>query len=171
AQRNLEVLREFAGRPPQGKLRRLHLRFLVSPVEIRGAGRVEAVVIERNRIDERERAVGTGEYETLDAQLVLRSVGYKGLPLPDVPFDARAHVVPNSAGRVQRDGEVVPGEYVTGWIKRGPTPPDPDGSLAETQRRRGDREVTPILRHPVTPTLRYVRSLRLCERSVRRSGR
>jgi ferredoxin--NADP+ reductase len=121
AQRNLEVLREFATRPPEGKLRRLHLRFLVSPVEIRGAGRVEEVVIERNRIDEQERAVGTGEYETLDAQMVLRSVGYKGLPLPGVPFDGRAHVVPNLAGRVSCDGEVVPGEYVTGWIKRGPT--------------------------------------------------
>lgn len=121
AQRNLEHLRSFAVKPPEGKPRRLHLRFLVSPVEIRGAGQVEEVVIERNRLDEQERAIGTGQYETLAAQMVLRSVGYKGLPLPDVPFDTRAHVVPNVAGRVLRDGGVTPGEYVTGWIKRGPT--------------------------------------------------
>jgi ferredoxin--NADP+ reductase len=121
AQKNLEVLHEFAAKPPEGKLRRIHLRFLVSPVQIRGAGRVEEVVIERNRIDEKERAVGTGEYETLEAQMVLRSVGYQGVPLPGVPFDPRACVVPNNAGRVVCDGEVVSGEYVTGWIKRGPT--------------------------------------------------
>lgn len=121
AQRNLELLRAFARKPSEGKPRRLHLRFLVSPVEIRGAGKVEEVVIERNRLDERERAIGTGQYETLAAEMVLRSVGYKGLPIPGVPFDARAHVVPNVAGRVLRDGEVTPGEYATGWIKRGPT--------------------------------------------------
>ena len=53
--------------------------------------------------------------------MVLRSVGYKGLPLPEVPFDTRACVVPNSSGRVQCNGELVAGEYVTGWIKRGPS--------------------------------------------------
>jgi ferredoxin--NADP+ reductase len=121
AQRNLEVLRAFAQKPLEGKPRRVHLRFLVSPVEIVGAECVEGVVIERNRLDEQQRPVGTGEYETLDVQMVLRSVGYKGLPLPDVPFDTRAAVVPNNAGRVMQDGAVVTGEYVTGWIKRGPS--------------------------------------------------
>ena len=123
AQRNLEVLRAFAAKPLEGKPRRIHLRFLVSPVEVVGTERVDGLVIERNRLDERQMAVGTGEYETLDVQMVLRSVGYKGVPLPDVPFDARANVVPNAAGRVTQsaDGAVVPGEYVTGWIKRGPS--------------------------------------------------
>ena len=96
-------------------------RFLVSPVEILGTERVEGLVIERNRLDEQQRAVGTGDYETLDVQMVLRSVGYKGVPLADVPFDTRAQVVPNTAGRVMKDGAVVAGEYVTGWIKRGPS--------------------------------------------------
>jgi len=122
AQRNIEVLRAFAAKPPEGKPRRVHLRFLVSPVEILGAQGVEGLVIERNRLDEQQRAVGTGEYETLDVQMVLRSVGYKGVPLADVPFDARAQVVPNTAGRVATaDGATIPGEYVTGWIKRGPS--------------------------------------------------
>ena len=123
AQRNLDVLRAFATKPLEGKPRRIHLRFLVSPVEILGTERVEGLVIERNRLDEQQRAVGTGDYETLEVQMVLRSVGYKGVPLADVPFDARTQVVPHRAGRVTdgADGDVLPGEYVTGWIKRGPS--------------------------------------------------
>ncbi|MHB8647544.1 MAG: FAD-dependent oxidoreductase [Thermomicrobiales bacterium] len=122
AQRNLDVLRAFAVKPLEGKPRRIHLRFLVSPVEILGTERVEGLVIERNRLDEQQRAVGTGEYERLDVQMVLRSVGYKGVPLDDVPFDPRAQVVPHRAGRVTAEGGAsVPGEYVTGWIKRGPS--------------------------------------------------
>ncbi|MDA0699889.1 MAG: hypothetical protein O3A02_01595, partial [bacterium] len=68
-------------------------------------------------------AVGTGETERLDASVVFRSVGYRGEALPDVPFDSRWAVVPNDRGRVlsARDGEQVPGWYVAGWIKRGPT--------------------------------------------------
>jgi len=123
AQRNIEVLRAFAAKPLEGKPRRIHLRFLVSPVEILGTACVEGLVIERNRLDEQQRAVGTGDYETLDVQMVLRSVGYKGVPLDDVPFDTRTQVVSHRAGRVtiSADGAVVPGEYVTGWIKRGPS--------------------------------------------------
>lgn len=121
AQRNLETLRAFAATPPAGKPRRIHLRFLVSPVEILGSARVTGLVIERNRLDERQQAVGTGEYETLDVQMVLRSVGYRGVPIPGVPFDRRAHVVPNAAGRIMEDGVPLPGAYVTGWIKRGPS--------------------------------------------------
>lgn len=121
AKANMEVLREFATRPLTGKARRIHLRFLVSPVEILGAERVDGLVIERNRLDDNQNAVGTGKRETLDVQMVLRSVGYRGVPFPGVPLDPRAHVVPNAAGRVLRDDAVAPGEYVTGWIKRGPS--------------------------------------------------
>jgi ferredoxin/flavodoxin---NADP+ reductase len=119
--RNVEVLQQFSARPTGGKPRRIHLRFLVSPVEIVGTDRVEGLRIERNRLDEREQAVGTGEYETLPVQMVFRAVGYKGQPVADVPFDARRGIVPNEAGRVFSDGTILPGEYVTGWIKRGPT--------------------------------------------------
>ncbi|MBV9447060.1 MAG: FAD-dependent oxidoreductase [Streptosporangiaceae bacterium] len=102
--------------------RRLTLRFWLRPVEILGTDRVSGLTLERTRIDGSGAFGGTGEYETLDAQLVLRSVGYQSVPLPGVPFDSRACVVPNAAGRVLGpDGEPLPGEYVAGWLKRGPT--------------------------------------------------
>ncbi len=126
--RNLEILADFAEREASGASRVLCFLFLRSPVELLGdAGRVEAVRLERNRLarDERGglRAEGTGMTETLDAGLVLRSVGYRGVPLPGVPFDAQRCVIPNVAGRMldRPAGEVVPGEYVVGWIKRGPS--------------------------------------------------
>ncbi|GAA5511716.1 NADPH-ferredoxin reductase FprA [Deinococcus carri] len=117
--KNLEVLRDFAGRTPEGKDRRIHLRFLVSPVEIvdDGQGNVGGLKVEKNRLDEQGNAVGTGEYETLPVQMVLRSVGYKGVSLPGVPFDERRGVIPNLEGRVEGRA----GEYTAGWIKRGPS--------------------------------------------------
>ncbi len=125
AQKNIEVLEGFAQQEPQGKPRRVRIRFLLSPVEIQGDERVERVVFERNRLEERGEgwvaAVPTGERESVAAQLVFRSVGYRGAPLPGVPFDEAAHVIPNAAGRVLEAGEPVPGVYVAGWIKRGPS--------------------------------------------------
>jgi ferredoxin--NADP+ reductase len=81
---------------------------------------VEALRIERNRLDMSSRAVGTGMYETLRVQMVLHSIGYKGVPLADVPFDSDRGIIPNDGGHVLRNGRVVPGEYVTGWIMSGP---------------------------------------------------
>jgi len=119
--RNVEALQEWSTSPLTGKPRRIHLRFLLSPTAVLGNGRVEAVELERNKLDGSGGVVGTGELITLPAQLLLRSVGYRGQPLPGVPFDERAGVIPHIAGRVQRDGAAAPGEYVVGWIKRGPT--------------------------------------------------
>jgi ferredoxin--NADP+ reductase len=118
--RNLEVLREFASRGRTGRPRRIHLRFLTSPIEVTGRERVEGLRIERNRIDAHGAVEGTGELETLDVQMVLRAVGYKGQALAGVPFDERLGIIPNDRGRVLRDGTRQPGEYVTGWIKNGP---------------------------------------------------
>jgi ferredoxin--NADP+ reductase len=128
ARKNVALLREFAERPPlDGARRRIVLRFLRSPVEIRGDGKVEAIDIRRNEIvrtDDgalRPRAVGD-DLETIECGLVLRSVGYQAVPLPDVPFDERSYVLPNERGRVvATDGRTVPGVYAVGWIKRGPT--------------------------------------------------
>jgi ferredoxin--NADP+ reductase len=79
-------------------------------------------VVERNRLDELGNAHGTGEFERIPMQMVLRAVGYRGRALPGVPFDTRAHVIPNAAGRVLgEDGRPLPGQYTTGWIKRGPS--------------------------------------------------
>jgi ferredoxin--NADP+ reductase len=124
--RNLDVLRDLAGRPREGKPRLVRLRFLASPLELRGDGRVEEVVVGRNRLEPRPdgslRAVATGEAEVVPCGLVLRSVGYRGTPLDGVPFDERRAVIPNRAGRVvDASGAVVPGEYCAGWIKRGPS--------------------------------------------------
>ena len=119
--KNLEVLREFAARPLTGKPRRVHLRFFVSPVAILGEGRVQKIRLEKNRLDDNLNAVGTGEFEELEVGLVLRSVGYKGVPLPGVPFDSHKGIIPNQAGRVLREGQVALGEYTAGWIKRGPS--------------------------------------------------
>ncbi|MGH4025172.1 MAG: FAD-dependent oxidoreductase [Pseudonocardiaceae bacterium] len=119
--RNLETLQEWSARPLQGRPRRVHLRFLLAPVSVHGTVRVESVECERTALDGSGGVTGTGETITLDAQLLLRSVGYRGLPLPGVPFDERAGVIPHVQGRVQRDGSASTGEYVVGWIKRGPT--------------------------------------------------
>jgi ferredoxin/flavodoxin---NADP+ reductase len=127
ARKNVQLLREFAAREPSGDRRRIVLRFLRSPVAIRGDGRVAAIDIQRNEIvrsdDGAIRARSAGDdVETIECGLVLRSVGYRAVPLPDVPFDERAYVLPNDRGRVLgADGEPVPGVYTVGWIKRGPT--------------------------------------------------
>jgi ferredoxin/flavodoxin---NADP+ reductase len=108
---------------PAGQGRKLRLRFWLRPAEIHeSSGTVSGLRLERTRLNESGEFEGTGEFETLDAQLVLRSVGYQSVPLPGVPFDARAHTVPNASGRVLSEtGEPLPGEYVAGWLKRGPT--------------------------------------------------
>ena len=108
--------------PASGHARRLIVRFWLKPVEILGTERVSGVTLERTAIDANGALRGTGQYETLPAQMVLRSVGYQSVPLPGVPFDDRASVVPNALGRVLgADGSPLPGEYVAGWLKRGPT--------------------------------------------------
>ena len=107
-----------------GTGRKLRLRFWLRPAEIEESSSetVAGLRLERTRINESGAFEGTGEFETLDAQLVLRSVGYQSVPLPGVPFDTRTCTVPNASGRVLSEtGEPLPGEYVAGWLKRGPT--------------------------------------------------
>jgi ferredoxin/flavodoxin---NADP+ reductase len=125
-QRNVDILREFASREPEGKPRMIRLRFQLSPVAILGEERVEGVEVVRNRLEAdaagRVRAVPTDERQTIPCGLVFRSVGYHGVPLPGVPFDEATGTVPNARGRVlDPSGEPISGLYVAGWIKRGPT--------------------------------------------------
>ena len=128
AHRNVTLLREFAGRPanPDAR-RRIALRFLRSPVRIVGDERVEAVEVTANEVFRDDggavRARGLeGRLETIECGLVLRSVGYRAVPLPDVPFDERYHVLRNEHGRVLTpEGTPLTGVYTVGWIKRGPT--------------------------------------------------
>lgn len=119
--RNVEVLREWSTRAPSGKSRRIHLHFLARPVEITGTTGVESVVVERTRMTPDGKAEGTGVTYAIPANVVVRSVGYRGVALPGVPFDESSNVIPHEDGRVIRDGKPMPGVYVAGWIKRGPT--------------------------------------------------
>jgi ferredoxin/flavodoxin---NADP+ reductase len=128
ARRNVEILQGYAERGPGERAHRIVLEFLRSPVEIVAGedGCVSALRVVRNRIeaagDGRLRAVPTAEEEVIPCGLVLRSIGYRGEPLPGVPFDERRGLVRNEGGRViGEDGEHQPGEYVVGWIKRGPS--------------------------------------------------
>ena len=124
---NLAVIDDWAARCPDWSARQindrwLNVRFWLRPVRIEGNGRVSGLIVERTRLDENGKLTGTGEYERMDVQMVLRSVGYQSVPLPGVPFDERTYTVPNQAGRVIGPGGApLPREYVAGWLKRGPT--------------------------------------------------
>lgn len=127
ARKNVEILREYAERQPSGKRRRIVLKFLTSPVELLGDGRVEQVRVVRNELVRDEagglRARPTDREEIIEAGLVLRAIGYTGFAIPGVPFDERKGLIPNDGdGRVLGpDGAPVPGLYTAGWIKRGPS--------------------------------------------------
>ena len=119
-QRNMDVLREFAAKEPRGKPTVIRFVFFRSPVAVHGGDRVESIELVRNRLEEREGrlvAVATDEHETLECGLIFRSVGYRGVGLPDLPFDESRGTIHNEGGRVV--GEAC--TYCAGWIKRGPT--------------------------------------------------
>ncbi len=126
--RNVKILQAYVDRGATGKSRRIVMRFLVSPAEIIGADRVEAIKLVKNELflDDRDnlRPRATDVFETLPVDMVFRSVGYRGVPLPDVPFYDRWGTIPNDCGRVltRHEGRRrLNGNYVVGWIKRGPT--------------------------------------------------
>jgi ferredoxin--NADP+ reductase len=129
SRRNVEILREYAARAVKGHPKRIVLRFLLSPAAFLPDehGRLGAVELIRNELvaapDGGLRAQATDERETIPAALAFRAIGYRGVPLPGVPFDERAAIIPNSAGRVldSDSGQPLSGEYVVGWIKRGPS--------------------------------------------------
>lgn len=125
---NIETLRQYARRAPAGRPRQIILRFLTSPIELTGVnGHVAALKIERNELrpnaDGTLAARGTSVYETLPVDIIFRAIGYKGLPMPGVPYDTRSGTIPNQQGRVMdpQTKQILPGEYVVGWAKRGPT--------------------------------------------------
>ncbi len=125
ARRNVEILTGYSTAEPTGSEHRIHLRFLVSPVEILGSERVEGVRIVRNELhrgaDGRVRPEPTDISDVVECGLVFRSIGYRGVPLEGVPFDEQRAVIPNDAGRVSDTHGGTGGEYVVGWIKRGPS--------------------------------------------------
>ena len=112
--RNVEHLRSYAERATESRPRTIRLEFLASPTAIVGNGKVEAIELTHNELVD-GRAVPTKERETVPCGIVFRSVGYRGVELPGLPFDPSTGTIPNEGGRV------VPGLYVAGWIKRGPS--------------------------------------------------
>src|SRR3954463_3960218 len=137
--RNLAVLRGWADHVPEPGRTRLHLRFFARPVALIGEDRVTAVEVERTAVDAEGRAAGTGELDVLPADLVVRSVGYFGTPLPGLPVDERSGTVPHVAGRVLRDGTPAPREDVAGGIKRGPS------GVVGTNKHDAREPVAPLL--------------------------
>jgi ferredoxin--NADP+ reductase len=125
--KKVDILQGFASRARTGKPKQLTLRFLLSPVELIAddRGGVRAMRLVRNRLQDdgrgRLKAVATDTVEDLPVDLVFRSVGYHGIPVAGLPFDERWGVVPNDQGRVLQEGRPMPGVYVAGWIKRGPS--------------------------------------------------
>lgn len=122
--KNFEIMTEFAARKTSGKRRKFYLHFLKSPVALLGKGRVEKLILEKNALSGeagRQKAKGTGQKEELACGMFFRSVGYRGLPINGVPFQDREGVIPNQGGRVLEGGQIVPGFYAAGWIKRGPS--------------------------------------------------
>lgn len=118
---NLATLRNWAARPRTGAPRRIHFGFWSRPVRLVGADAVEALEVERTTLAD-GRVVGTGCHRTVAVQAVLRAVGYLAVAEPGLPFDAGTGSVPHAAGRVvDTDGRAMPGVYVAGWSKRGPT--------------------------------------------------
>jgi ferredoxin--NADP+ reductase len=119
-QHAVKFLRTLAQLEPHGHSKRLHFRFMMRPNAVTGTDRVEALEVERTAFDRAGRLVGTGQLERLPVQMVVRSVGYRGLPVDGLPFDAAGGVIPHEHGAVQSAGRPVPGVYVAGWIKHGP---------------------------------------------------
>jgi ferredoxin--NADP+ reductase len=119
--RNVAVIQGWADHVDDGREGRIHLHFRSRPVEILGTARVEGLVVETTVLDDSGQASGSGQTHVIPVDAVIRSVGYRGMAIEGVPFDDRRNVIPNREGRVVDGDDVIPGLYVAGWIKRGPT--------------------------------------------------
>lgn len=154
--KNMAVLEEFAARALGGVSRCFRIRFLLSPTELKGGECVESALFERNRLEGQPFALsslGTGIFEEIPCGLFFRSVGYRGVPIPGVPFDERRGVFPNRNGRILDNDTPVPRLYATGWIKRGPSgiigTNKPD-SVETVEALRADMAETPPCEAPDT---------------------
>jgi ferredoxin--NADP+ reductase len=124
SQKNFAVLKEYAARTALTKEKQLHICFLQSPVALQGNGKLEKIILEKNALHGKasdQKAKGTGVFKALDCGILFRSVGYRGIPIPELPFDPTKGTFPNHLGRILKDSNVLPGFYAVGWIKRGPS--------------------------------------------------
>lgn len=125
SKKNYDILSKYSSLPTSNKQRQCHFTFLKSPIKIIGDGRVEKIILEKNKLTGdpmRQSARGTGQTIELETGIVFSSIGYRGLSMPGVPFNDDWGVLPNSDGRiVDADNKPLPQLYCAGWIKRGPT--------------------------------------------------
>lgn len=122
--KNYELLQSFLPLATRGKPRKFYMHFYRSPQEIVGQGRVEKVILEKNRLlgeAGSQKAMGTGVREEIPCGIFFRSVGYRGVPISGLPFHDRTGIIPNFEGRVMDSEQIFTGLYTAGWIKRGPT--------------------------------------------------
>ncbi len=156
AARNLELFtvysKGYSGHlsNPEAGMKRVHIHFFVSPIEVLGEARVQGLKLERNRLEQtgdRLSARGTGEFGTLNISLLLRSVGYRSKPLDGVPFDDKRGLIPNIGGRVTTlEGDLVDREYTSGWVRRGPS------GVIGTNKTDAEETVGNLLRDAPTQT-------------------
>jgi ferredoxin--NADP+ reductase len=118
---NLETLRTWAQKPLKKAPHRLHFRFLLQPERIEGNSRVEAICLQRMKGDGTGSVCGTGRYIEIGVGAVIRSIGYTGQSLQDIPFDPKSGTVPNLHGRLISQDGAAAHEFVTGWARRGST--------------------------------------------------
>lgn len=144
--RNVKVVEEWSTRSDDGRERRIHLHFRCRPVEILGTDRVEGLVVETTILDDSGQASGTGETHVIPVDGVIRSVGYRGTALEGIPFDDRRNVIPNRDGRVLDGDNALPGVYVAGWIKRGPT------GIIGTNKKDAVQTIACLLEDAASPT-------------------
>lgn len=122
--KNFEILKQYALFPASSKNKQIIIQFFKSPKELKGNDKLEKVVLEKNTLTGpagKQQAVGTGQVQELACGILFRSVGYRGIPIPGVPFDEKRGIFQNDGGRVTESGKAVPGLYAVGWIKRGPS--------------------------------------------------
>ena len=144
--RNVKVIEEWTARTDDGRQRRIQMHFRCRPVEILGSGRVEGLVVETTVLDQSGQASGTGETHVIPVDGVIRSVGYRGTAIEGIPFDDRRNVIPNRDGRVLDGDNPLPGVYVAGWIKRGPT------GIIGTNKKDAVQTVACLLEDAASPT-------------------
>ncbi len=126
AKKTYQLFQQFSKMENHGKSRVSHFAFLKSPVRLRGVDRVREVILEKNLLKGEaflQSACGTGEMVSLECGIFFRSIGYRGVPIPGIPFDARSGRIPNEFGRVKKNAKnaLLGNTYVAGWIKRGPS--------------------------------------------------
>lgn len=122
--KNFEIFQSLVRDSKPDAKKRIHFRFLASPVAIRGCDKVEGISLVCNHLaglPSQQIAIPTDKKFDLPCGLVFRSIGYKGLPIAGLPFDDLRGVVPNEFGRITSQGGAIPGLFVTGWLKRGPS--------------------------------------------------